>query len=77
MPNWKVDERFKNDVFTFVRIEYDSFGGGGRRRGGYGGYGWENWLTDYPDSDLNFSYRLQQLTSIKVNPSHHHEADGP
>ena len=29
-PNWKVDERFKNDVFTFVRVEYDSgYGGGG------------------------------------------------
>src|SRR5262245_20934432 len=64
VPNWKVDERFKNDVFTFVRVEYDS-GGGGRRRGGYG-YG--AWLTDFPDSDLNFSFRLQQLTSLKVNP---------
>ena len=26
VPNWKVDEHFKKDVFTFVRIEYDSFG---------------------------------------------------
>ncbi len=26
------------------------------------------WLTDWPDSDLNFSFRLQQLTSLKVNP---------
>jgi hypothetical protein len=25
-------------------------------------------LTDWPDSDLNFSFRLQQLTSLKVNP---------
>ena len=24
---------------------------------------------DWPDSDLNFSYRLQQLTSLKVNPN--------
>jgi hypothetical protein len=31
---------------------------------GYGG----DWLTDYPDSDLNFSFRLQQLTSLKVEP---------
>jgi uncharacterized protein DUF4159 len=71
VPNWKVDERYKQDVFTFVRIAYDSFGGGGRRRGGYGGYwgyGWARWAIDYPDSDLNFSYRLQQLTSLKVNP---------
>src|SRR5579859_3929176 len=60
VPNWTVDERFKHDVFTFVRVQYDSgavsFPGGGRR-GGYGrgwGGGW-GWATDYPDSDLNFS----------------------
>jgi hypothetical protein len=75
VPNWHVDEQFKKDVFTFVRIEYDSFagGGGGGRRGGFGGYGgrgggWARWATDFPDSDLNFSFRLQQLTSLKVNP---------
>jgi hypothetical protein len=74
VPNWHVDEQFKNDVFTFVRIEYDSFGGGGGRRGGggFGGFGgrggWARWATDFPDSDLNFSFRLQQLTSLKVNP---------
>jgi hypothetical protein len=66
VPDWKVDEQFKNDVFTFVRIEYDSYYGGGRR-GGYG-YGGGRWRTDWPDSDLNFSFRLQQLTSLKVNP---------
>jgi hypothetical protein len=26
------------------------------------------WMTDYPDADLNLSYRLQQLTSMKVDP---------
>jgi Domain of unknown function (DUF4159) len=72
VPNWKNDERFKHDVFTFVRVEYDSgygrmggqggWGGGRRFRGGGG------WATDFPDSDLNFSFRLQQLTSLKVNP---------
>jgi hypothetical protein len=62
VPNWKVDERFKRDVFTFVRLEYSSAWGGGR----YGG--WGGWATDFPDSDLNFSFRLQQLTSLKVNP---------
>ncbi len=71
VPNWKVDERFKHDVFTFVRVEYDSgggYGGGpwdGRRR--YRGWG-GGWMTDWPDSDLNFSFRLQQLTSLKVDP---------
>jgi hypothetical protein len=67
VPNWKVDEHFKNDVFTFVRIQYDSYGGRGGGRFG-GGYGYGRWLTDFPDSDLNFSFRLQQLTSLKVNP---------
>lgn len=56
VPTWKVDSQFKNDVFTFVRVQYDSYGG----RGG--------WLTDYPDSDLNFPFRLQQMTSLKVDP---------
>jgi hypothetical protein len=77
VPDWKVDPRYKSDVFTFVRLEYDSGGGrgfgGGRRggRGGFGGYygGWGGgWATDFPDSDLNFSFRLQQLTSLKVAP---------
>ena len=67
VPDWKVDHKFKNDVFTFVRIEYDSYRGGGGRRGGGRGWGGD-WTTDWPDSDLNFSYRLQQLTSLKVNP---------
>ena len=56
VPDWKVAEEFKHDVFTFVRIQYSGY----RRRGA--------WRTDYPDSDLNFSYRLQQLTSLKVDP---------
>jgi hypothetical protein len=68
VPDWKVDEHFKKDVFTFVRVEYDSYRRRGGRRRGYGGYGWERWATDFPDSDLNFSFRLQQLTSLKVNP---------
>ncbi|MEL6108297.1 MAG: DUF4159 domain-containing protein [Planctomycetota bacterium] len=60
VPTWEVDERFPGDLFTFVRVRYDSEYG----RGGGGG-----WQTDYPDSDLNFSLRLQQLTTIKVNPN--------
>ncbi|TWU31548.1 DUF4159 domain-containing protein [Novipirellula artificiosorum] len=59
VPEWEVDKNFPGDLFTFVRIKYDSYGG----RGGGGG-----WATDYRDSDLNFSLRLQQLTSLKVNP---------
>jgi hypothetical protein len=59
VPDWEVDPHFKSDLFTFVRVKY----GGGR--GGWGG----GWTTDYPDADLNFSYRLQQVTSLKVNPT--------
>ena len=57
-PMWHNPEPFGRDVFTFARIQYDQGG-----RGGHGG-----WTTDTPDSDLNFSYRLQQMTSIRVNP---------
>ena len=45
-PTWEVNEEFKEDVFTFVRVRYDS----------YGPYGWwDRWDNDYPDSDWNFS----------------------
>lgn len=67
VPEWKNDEKFKHDVFTFVRIRYSSYGRGGW--GGYGGYGGGRWATDYPDSDLNFSFRLQQLTALEVDPN--------
>jgi hypothetical protein len=59
VPTWESDPRFIHDTFTFVRIRYDSHG---YRRGGGG------WATDFRDADLNFSLRLQQLTSLKVNP---------
>ena len=53
---WDTDPNFKKDMFTFCRIEYHSYR-----------YS-DSWLTDFPDSDLDFSFRLQQLTSMKVNP---------
>ena len=75
VPNWETDKDFAHDVFTFVRIRYSSgyggrgYGGGRGGRGGFGrGFSGGNWATDYPDSDLNFSFRLQQLTSLEVNP---------
>ena len=55
VPDWNVDQNFKDDVFTFARIRYTS----------YGRYGWR---TDYPDADLNLSFRLQEMTSLKVDP---------
>lgn len=73
VPDWEVDQKFASDVFTFCRVEYDSYGGGRGFGGGFGGFrGGGGWLTDFPDSDLNFSYRLQQLTSLKVNPTPTH-----
>lgn len=79
IPNWQLDKEFSKDAFTFVRIQYSSgygssYGRGGRGgrgfRGGYGygGYGGGTWAIDYPDADLNISYRLHQLTSMEVNP---------
>jgi hypothetical protein len=76
LPTWEVDKEFSQDVFTFARIQYSSgyggrgYGGGpGRGRGGRGFRGGGGgWATDWPDSDWNFSFRLHQLTSMKVNP---------
>jgi hypothetical protein len=62
-PTWPVSKSLPNDVFTFARIRYNSYGGRGWGRSG------RQWATDYPDSDLNMSYRLQQLTSLQVNPN--------
>ena len=65
VPNWTPNREFSHDIFTFVRIRYSSGYGGGYYGGGYRG---GRWATDYPDSDLNFSFRLQQLTSMEVDP---------
>ena len=47
-----------NGLFTFCRIEYTSVR---REELGHG------WNTDYPDSDINFSIRLGQLTKVRIN----------
>ncbi len=56
VPDWEIPKHMPDDVFTFVRIRYQSQWRRGR------------WRTDWPSSDLNFSYRLQELTSMEVNP---------
>ena len=58
-PTWTLDQRFKSDTFTFVRIQYDS--DSYIRRG-------RSWSNDFPDCDWNFSARLHELTSLKVDP---------
>lgn len=60
-PEWKNPPEFEHDVFTFVRIIRDRDPEGSPTAG--------SWITDFPDSDLNLSYRLQQMTSIKVDPN--------
>lgn len=54
-PVWEVSAELPKDVFTFARLSYPV------RRGG-------RWTADYPEAELNFSWRLHQLTSVQVNP---------
>jgi hypothetical protein len=60
-PMWDYTLGLDADVFTFARLRYDqqrffrNAGGGG-------------WTTDLPDSDLNLSYRLQQMTAMRADP---------
>ena len=51
VPNWKNPPGFEKDVFTFVRLRYQNGWKTGRFR--------HRWATDYPDADLNLSFRLQ------------------
>jgi len=57
-PEWKNPPGFAKDVFTFVRV----------RRGRAPDQSGGSWSTDTPDSDLNLSFRLQQMTSLKTSP---------
>ena len=57
VPQWEVPPGFRNDTFTFARVNYHS-----------NRYS-DSWATDYPDSDLNLSARLQVFTTFKTNPT--------
>jgi hypothetical protein len=61
VANWKNPVGFERDVFTFVRLRYEVGGRSGR-------YNPHRWAIDYPDADLNLSFRLQQMTSMRVDP---------
>ena len=65
-PNWTNTPGFEQDVFTFARVIFQSDSSSGYGRRGFGPR--LGWWVDYPDADLNFSYRLQQLTSIRTDP---------
>jgi hypothetical protein len=62
VPMWTNQPSYDKDVFTFARVRYTRLDP--RMVGWRGGY----WYSDMPDSDLNLSFRLQQLTSLRVNP---------
>ncbi len=65
-PEWtNTVPGFAQDVFTFARVIFQSDPSTGR---GWGFGRRLGWWVDYPDADLNFSFRLQQLTSIRTNP---------
>ncbi len=57
-PIWTNSPGFEVDVFTFARLQFRSPG-----RPALMG-----WMNDYPDADLNLSYRLSELTSMRVDP---------
>jgi hypothetical protein len=64
-PVWTNAPGFEKDVFTFARVIY-------RRAENGSGISYSSspmgWITDFPDSDLNLSFRLQQVTAIKTDP---------
>jgi hypothetical protein len=63
--NWTNTPGFERDTFTFARVIFQSDRASGRQWGFSRRLGW--WV-DYPDADLNLSYRLQQLTTIRTDP---------
>ena len=64
-PVWSNPVGFEKDVFTMARVIFKVGVGDGDGWGRGQRFGW--WV-DFPDADLNFSYRLQQMTSAKVDP---------
>jgi hypothetical protein len=66
-PNWTNTAGFEQDVFTFARVIFQNDPSPRYGRGG-GRFRWLGWWVDYPDADLNFSFRLQQVTSMKTDP---------
>lgn len=64
-PNWTNAPGFEHDVLTFARVIFQSDAFSGPRRGFGAQLGW--WV-DFPDADLNLSWRLQLLTSMRTDP---------
>ena len=68
-PEWTNPPGFEKDVFTFARILFKSEAKRGPDERGWGRGSHLNWWVDFPDADLNFSDRLQQLTSMRTDPN--------
>jgi hypothetical protein len=60
-----VDPRFQEDVFTFARLKFGA-------EQGYRYGGGRIWDDDSPSADLSLTYRLFQVTSLKVRPGLHY-----
>lgn len=58
VPPWPMDRELPKDCFVFARVKYRSWT---QQRS-------MNWYTDYRDSDLNMSFRLHELTAMRVDP---------
>src|SRR5437867_3952243 len=56
-PMWTNTPGFEQDVFTFTRVIFQS---APDPRRSWGRLRWLGWWVDYPDADLNLSFRLQQ-----------------
>jgi Domain of unknown function (DUF4159) len=56
-----LNPEFTNDVFTFARLKFNEDMGYGYGRG-------RTWDDDTPEADLNLTYRLFEVTSMKVRP---------
>ncbi len=64
-PVWTAPPGFERDVFTFARLVFRNAIPRVQSRG----FGpWLGWWVDYPDADLNLSWRLQQTTSLRTDP---------
>jgi hypothetical protein len=57
-----LDPRFSEDVFTFARLKF----GAAERSFRFGGG--RLWDDDSPEADLSLTYRLYEVTSLKVRP---------
>ena len=56
-----LNPQFQEDVFTFARLRFDADSSGALG-------GWRSWEDDSPEADLNLSFRLFQVTSLKIRP---------